>query len=90
MNPTINTPEMQAIQEYRAQSSLMFDLKELYALVNVCRLALANQGQDETDTTSAVLMLTATRLFDLCEQQEVREKALELAAYPHLAEEVQS
>lgn len=77
----------QAIKNYRAQGELVRELKELYALVNITRLALMNQGQDETDTAAAVLMQAANRLFDLAEQQAAIEKQLERIAYPESGEE---
>lgn len=80
MNPTTITPEIQA---YNHQNGLVCDLKELYALVNVCRLAMHGHGQEETDSTSSVLMQVTNRLFELCEQEQAREKVLEAIAYPH-------
>lgn len=77
----------QAVKNYRAQGELVGELKELYALVNITRLALTNQGQDETDTAAAVLMQAANRLFDLAEQQAAIEKQLERIAYPESGEE---
>ena len=77
----------QAIKNYRAQGELVGELKELYSLVNITRLALMNQGQDEADTAAAVLMQATNRLFDLAEQQAAIEKQLEGIAYPESEEE---
>lgn len=77
----------QAVKNYRAQGELVGELKELYSLVNITRLALMNQGQDETDTAAAVLMQATNRLFDLGEQQAAIEKQLERIAYPESGEE---
>jgi hypothetical protein len=76
-----------AQQAYSQQLNLMFELKELYALVNASRLVVSNQGQDETDTAAAVLMQATNRLFDLAEQQAAIEKQLERIAYPESGEE---
>ena len=67
------------LKAYCAQSSLVTDLKELYALVNVCRLALDNQGADETDTCNVVLTLAVNKLFELFQQQEAREEEFRVA-----------
>jgi uncharacterized protein (UPF0128 family) len=64
------------------QRRLLRDIEELHALVNVCRLALAKQGQDETDSTSAVLMLAVNHLFDLQERETKRCDAIEMLADP--------
>lgn len=72
------------------QRGLLIDIKELYALVNVCRLALEKHGQDETDSTSKVLMLAVNHLFDLQERETQRCNAIEKLANPFDTEEVQS
>lgn len=82
-----NTQLTQAVANHRAQLALVYELQALYALVNVTRLALMNQGQDETDTAAAVLMQATNRLFDLAEQQAAIEKQLERIAYPESGEE---
>lgn len=64
------------------QRGLLIDIKELYAIVNVCRLALAKQGQDETDSTSMVLMLAVNALFELEERETKRCNAIEKLAFP--------
>ena len=77
----------QAIKNYRAQGELVGELKELYSLVNITRLALMNQGQDETDTVAEVLMIASNRLFVLTQQQQAIAKQLERIAYPESGEE---
>jgi cell division protein ZapA (FtsZ GTPase activity inhibitor) len=64
------------------QRRLLRDIEELYALVNVCRLALARQGQGETDSTSMVLMLAVNALFDLQERETKRAAAIKMLANP--------
>lgn len=59
------------------QADLVYELKQLYALVNVCRLALEDQGQDETDSCSEVLMQAVNRLYELHEQQAAIAKQLQ-------------
>ncbi|WML90856.1 hypothetical protein RCF98_00540 [Thiothrix lacustris] len=69
------------------QRRLLVNLEELYALVNVCRLALKDKGQDETDSTSAVLMLAVNHLFDMQERETQRCNAIEKLANPFDTEE---
>ena len=76
-------PQREAENAYRAQVNLMHDLKLLYALTNITRLALTDLGQDETDSAADTLMLVVNQLYDLIEQQKALEKQLEQAAYPH-------
>lgn len=97
MNPTIITPEMQATNNTLTlavynkmlgeQCGLLIDIKELYALVNVCRLAMEKQGQDETDSTSMVLMLAVNNLFDLEQRETKRCEAIKKLARPFDTEE---
>jgi branched-subunit amino acid aminotransferase/4-amino-4-deoxychorismate lyase len=77
----------QAVKNYCTQCELVIQLKDLYALVNVSRLAMTNQGQDETDTVFEVLMIAGNRLFDLTQQQQAIAKQLERIAYPESEEE---
>lgn len=72
------------------QARLLRNLEDIYSLVNVCRLALKDKGQDETDSTSAVLMLAVNSLFDMQEREAERCKATELLAYPERQEGAQS
>ena len=72
----------QAVKNYCTQCELVIQLKDLYALVNVSRLAMTDQGQDETDTVAEVLMIAINRLFVLTQQQEAIAKQLERIAYP--------
>ena len=72
------------------QARLLRDLEDIYALVNVCRLALEDKGLDETDSTSVVLMLAVNSLFDMQERETERCKATELLAYPERQEGAQS
>lgn len=76
------TPITPEIRAYREQQSLVFDLKELYSLSNICRLSLTDQGQDETDSCAEVLLLVVNRLHDMVELQGDRLKELEAIAYP--------
>jgi hypothetical protein len=69
-----------AQQAYSQQLNLMFELKELYALVNASRLVVSNQGQDETDTAADVLQLASNRLFELLEAQKSKTSELEAIA----------
>jgi len=71
------------------QARLLRNLEDIYSLVNVCRLALKDKGQDETDSTSAVLMLAVNSLFDIQERETERCKATELLAYPERQEGAQ-
>jgi SHS2 domain-containing protein len=77
------TPEIRA---YRVQQTLVFDLKELYTLVNVCHLTLEKMGQDETDSCSAVLTIVVSRLHEMAEINGERENELEAVAYPEYSE----
>ncbi|MBJ6610955.1 MAG: hypothetical protein JG718_11405 [Candidatus Thiothrix moscowensis] len=77
------TDHTTAEKAYHHQTGLVYDLKEIYALVNVCRLAMQDQGQeDAADSAASVLMLVTNRLFELSEREKTREKALEAIAYP--------
>ena len=64
----------------RAHNDLVQELKELYALIDVSRLAIENLGQSETDSAASVLMVVINRLFDLIETQEIIIKKLEQEA----------
>jgi hypothetical protein len=72
------------------QRALLIDIKEIYALVNVCRLAMEKQGQDETDSTSMVLMLATNALFELEERETKRCNSIEMLAFPFDTEGAQS
>ncbi len=80
---TTITPEIRA---YREQQSLVFDLKELYSLSNICRLAIEKRGQDETDSVSEVLMIVVNRLHEMHDLQGDRLKELDAIAYPEMQE----
>lgn len=86
MSPLPQDPAELAI---RQQHALVHELRELYAQVNVSRLALEKLGQDETDSAAAVLLLAGNRLYELTEEQHIRAQALERAAHPEDAPEPQ-
>lgn len=74
------TQEEQAL---RHQRELISHLKDIYALVNVSRLAITRLGQEETDDTCYVLAIVVSRLFDLIEVQQQVETRLDQEAFPH-------
>lgn len=84
MNHSTLTPEMQELVSklHEDQDKLAIELKEIYALVDVSRLALVDLRQSETDSCNAVLFMVINRLFALMQQVEATEKELELMAYP--------
>lgn len=77
--PIIFTPE-QII--YRTQFNLLYELKSIYAQIDVSRLAIQGLGQSETDSAATVLLGVINRLCELIEEQELMAKTLEQMAYP--------
>lgn len=73
------TPEEKA---HRQQFDLVYELKELYALVETARLAVLHVNADETESAAAVLMLASNQLTDLLETQQLKLRQLEMVAYP--------
>ena len=66
---------------YRTQFNLLYELKSIYAQIDVSRLAIKDLGQSETDSAATVLLDVINLLCDLIEEQELMVKTLEQMAY---------